>query len=73
MYTDLLEHIMTFVTNIKCEEGLWREHIKLLKNLEETVHLFYMPEIHNILVPVIFEFVIEGNTNVRDAAAKCLA
>ena len=26
--------------------GAWREHAKLIKNLEEVIHLFYMPEIH---------------------------
>jgi len=32
-----------------------------------------MPEIHNILVPVIYEFAIEGNTNIRLAAVQVLA
>jgi hypothetical protein len=32
-----------------------------------------MPEIHTMLVPIIQDFSIEGNTSVRKAAAKCLA
>lgn len=47
VFTDLLENIMIFVQNVSELEGNWREHQKLLQNIEETVHLFYLPEIQN--------------------------
>jgi len=65
IYSDLLEHIMIFVQNIAGQEGVWREHLILLKNLEVIVHLFYMPELHTILVPTIQEFATDGNTIIR--------
>lgn len=48
-----------------CEfNGLWREHSKLIKNLDEVIHLFYMPEIHEQLVPILIEFVKNGNKDI---------
>ena len=32
-----------------------------------------MPEIHNVLVPTIYNFIIDGNFQIKDAASKCLA
>lgn len=55
---------MIFVQNVCEQEGLWREHLRLLQNIEETIHLFYMPEIHNSIVPVLTTFAIEGNINL---------
>lgn len=46
IYTDLLDSLMPFIQNVAELEGNWREHLKLLENLEQTMHLFYMPEIH---------------------------
>ena len=46
IYSDLLQRLMIFINNLKGYNGLWREHVKLIKNLVEVVHLFYMPEIH---------------------------
>jgi len=46
VYSDLLQRLMIFIQNLRSYNGLWREHVKLIKNLGKTVHLFYMPEIH---------------------------
>jgi cell division protein FtsX len=61
IYNDLLEHFMIFIQNLKNAEGRWRQHLQLAVALQKTVHLFYMPEIHNLLVPLLLEFLIEGN------------
>lgn len=73
VYSDLLESIMIFAQNMCEQEGLWREHLKLLQNFDDVIHLFYMPEIHNHLVPLLQKFAIEGNVNIQYAAVKCLA
>ena len=58
IYTDLLDNLMLFVINLKNQEGNWREHLKLLQSIHEIIHLFYMPEIHNVLVPVLKDFML---------------
>jgi len=73
VYSDLLQRLMVLITNIKGNTGLWREHWKLLKNLKEVLPLFYMPEVHSYLVPLLLEFVQEGNDQIKDVACDCLA
>jgi hypothetical protein len=46
VYSDLLQRLMVYINNLRGYTGLWREHVKLIKNLTEVIHLFYMPEIH---------------------------
>ena len=53
VYSDLLQRLMVFISNIRGHTGVWREHLQLLKNLLDTVHLFYMPEVHAYLVPCL--------------------
>jgi len=52
---------MVYIKEIKSYTGLWREHVKLVQNLTETIHLFYMPEVHQYLVPMLMDFVFKGN------------
>ena len=73
IFMDLLEHIMIFVQNVSQEEGVWREHLVMLQNLEAFANLFYMPDIHTVLVPTIQDFALEGNTYVRKQSLQCLA
>ena len=74
IYNDLLtENLMIFVTNIRNIDGGWRHHLLLIKNFEETLHLFYMPEIHNQLVPIVLDLLMTGNTSLRIEASKFLA
>jgi hypothetical protein len=73
VYTDLLDPVVSFVQNVAELEGNWRDHLKMLQNIFEIVHLFYMPEIHAVLVPILQAFAIEGNNTLRDEATKCLA
>ena len=54
-------------------EGQWREHLKLLQNFEDTIHLFYMPEIHIQMIPFIKELAVEGNTSIKHQAVYLLA
>jgi hypothetical protein len=35
-----------FINNIGNCTGWWREHEKLLKNLDKVLTLFYFPEVH---------------------------
>jgi hypothetical protein len=46
VYSDLFQRMLVLINNIKSYTGMWREHVKLIKSLKSTVHLFYMPEIH---------------------------
>ena len=64
---------MVFINNIRGNAGLWREHLQLIKNLLQTIHLFYMPEVHSYLVPMLFEFVLKGNNYIKEMACQCLA
>ena len=52
---------MKFVLNIRNNTGCWREHIRLLDNLEQVLHLFFMPEVHQMLTPIFLEMLLIGN------------
>ncbi len=73
VYSDLLQRLMVLITNMKSNTGLWREHWKLLSNLRQVLHLFYMPEVHSYLAPLLFEFVQEGNDQMKEITCDCLA
>ena len=73
VYSDLLQRLMVYIKEIKSYTGLWREHVKLVQNLTETIHLFYMPEIHQYLVPMLMDFVFKGNNQLKDVSCHCLA
>lgn len=73
VYSDLLQRLMVFVHNIRGHTGVWREHLQLLKGLLDTVHLFYMPEIHAYLVPMLFDFVLTGNNETKEVSCHILA
>lgn len=73
VYSDMLEHLLIYVQNVSSQEGIWREHLVMLENLEAIVDMFYMPEIHTALVPNIYTFALEGNTTIRKQALKVLA
>ena len=73
MYSDLLQRLMVFINNLREYKGLWREHVKLIKNLGKTIHLFYIPEIHQLIVPMLIDFISKGNKDIKEAACNCLA
>ena len=73
VYSDLLQRLMVFINNVKNYNGLWREHAMLLNNLVEVVHLFYLPEIHSYLVPLLVDWVYKGNKEIKEAGCNCLA
>ena len=64
---------MVFITHIKEYGGLWREHVKLISNFNEVIHLFYMPEVHQLIVPMLFDFVHKGNNQISEVACHCIA
>lgn len=64
---------MIFINNIRSNMGMWREHLVLIRNLLDTIHLFYMPEVHSYLVPMLFDFVFKGNNHIKEQACQCLA
>lgn len=64
---------MVFINNIRGHTGVWREHYKLIKNILDTVQLFYMPEVHNYLVPMLLDFVFKGNNDIKELSCHCLA
>jgi hypothetical protein len=61
VYSDLLQRLMIFINNMRGFTGLWREHVKLIQNLTQVIDLFYMPEIHQYLVPMLVEWIWKGN------------
>ena len=72
VYSDLLQRLMVYINNLRGYTGLWREHVKLIKNLTEVIHLFYMPEIHQYLVPMLIDFVYKGNRETKEASSELL-
>jgi hypothetical protein len=70
IYNDLLDHILVFVQNVKDMEGSWRLHLQLFQALQETIYLFYLPELHNLLIPYLTDFLIKGNTTVKEEVCK---
>lgn len=73
VYSDLLQRLMVYINNIKGYTGMWREHVKLVNNLVEVIQLFYMPEVHQYLVPMLMDFVFKGNNILKDVSCRCLA
>ena len=64
---------MAFINNVRSEQGNWREHVKLITNLTNVIELFYMPEIHQYLVPMLMDFLEKGNRDIKESACDCLA
>lgn len=64
---------MVFINNMRGFTGLWREHVRLIQNLTEVIHLFYMPEIHQYLVPMLVEWIWKGNRETKEASCELLA
>jgi len=72
-FSDLLQRLLVFINRLREYKGLWREHVKLIRNLNSVIHLFYMPEIHTQVVPMLVEWVVSGNRETQEAACQCLA
>lgn len=72
VYSDLLQRLMVFINNLRGFTGLWREHVKLIKNLTEVIDLFYMPEIHQYLVPMLVEWIWKGNRETKEASCTLI-
>lgn len=73
IYSDMLQRLMVMVHRIKEVNSLWREHLKLVQNLVEIIDLFYMPEVHIYIVPLLFDFVTQGNKVLKESSCECLA
>lgn len=73
VYSDLLQRLLVFINSLRSFTGLWREHVKLIEQLTASIHLFYMPEIHQTIVPMLLEFVCTGNRDMQEAACMCIA
>jgi len=42
--------------------ALWREHVRFIEKLTEVLDLFHPPELHDKLLPSLFEDIQKGNT-----------
>ena len=73
VFSDLLQRLLVFMNRLRSYPGWWREHLQLIRNLNQVVHLFYMPEIHTHVVPMLMEWVAAGNRELQQEACKCLA
>lgn len=71
VYSDLLQRLMVFVRRIHSNPS-WREHLLLVQNLTATVALFYLPELQELLLPILFDLVYKGNKEIKQAACECL-
>ena len=45
----------------------------LIEQLTSEIERFHMPEVHDKLVPSLFQDVKKGNTQMRQAVALCMA
>ena len=61
IYSDFLQRFMKFIMNLRGHTGWWREHIRLLDNLEQVVHLCYRPEVHQLVTRILFEMLLLGS------------
>ncbi len=43
-----------------------------MQHINAVINLFNLPELHEAFTPCIFDYIKEGNTEVREAAAACL-
>lgn len=73
MYSHLLLRLQVFSSNYVNYEGMWRDHILLINNLITVLHLFYMPDFHEQIIPQILILLTNGNLMVRDCCSKLIA
>jgi len=60
VFDNLLSKLMSMFESIQNNEGAWRDHVMLVSHLEKVIHLFYLPEIHVNLVPILDFFLNHG-------------
>lgn len=53
VYSYLLLRLQVFSSNYISYEGMWRDHLLLINNLIAVLHLFYMPDFHEQLIPQV--------------------
>lgn len=74
VYAEFLQQkLIVFIRDLQAFDGLWREHVKLCQELEPVIELFYMPEVHNLLVPLLTNFLRTGNKTLRKEVCTLLA
>ena len=55
IYASLLSRLLTFKQTLSEKIALWREHVRLIEMITEELCRFHMPEVHDKLVPCLFE------------------
>lgn len=73
MYSYLLLRLQVFSSNYVSYEGMWRDHLLLINNLITVLHLFYMPDFHEQLIPQLLLLLTNGNFIVRESCSKLIA
>ena len=68
VYSDLYHRLLVMINNLRSFTSLWREQCLMIKHLTEVIHLFYMPEIHDSLVPLLLEYLVKGNKDIKQAS-----
>jgi hypothetical protein len=72
IYSELLTKIMTYEESLRSIIGAWREHAGFLEKFAQTIHLFHMPEMHDLFAPVLFKLIQNGTSVLREAVSKCI-
>ncbi len=62
MYSGLLTRLLAFKQMLVEKIALWREHVRFIEALTSELTRFHMPEVHDKLVPCLFEDIQKGNT-----------
>jgi hypothetical protein len=65
--------LLIFDSNIQGVPGMWRSEIKYLNNICKSLHFFNLPEFQEAYLGSLFEYIKAGNTEIRQAAAGCIA
>ena len=72
VYSTLLSKLIVFKQLLKSKKALWREHVLFLSALNSCLPKFHLPEVHDLIVPSLFDDIQTGNTQLRQESAHCI-
>lgn len=62
LYSSLFDRLLAFKQALSDKLALWREHVRFIEKLTEVIDKFHAPELHDKLLPQLFEDIQKGNT-----------
>lgn len=72
IYSELLTKIIGYEANLRLMIGPWREHAGFLEKFAIQIHLFHLPEVHDLFAPILFNLIQNGNATLHSAVSKCI-